>query len=314
MDISEHYVAYFDVLGYKEAFRKSEDVSVKLIQSIESSINLLKSFILICNKPSEDSEGEEIEIKYKVFSDNILICYKRLDNDEAPLSLLSFLRLIALIQRVFFEGYGIVVRGGVTKGPLYFSNEFVGGKALIDCVELESNAVFPRIVVDKIVLKDLQPGIQNEVFKNILDAGCSDLFIKLNDDSVCLNYIIVFDPWIMLPRDTPQPEKMESFEEILQAYQAGCICKPKYKPECLKEIFIVLRKHKMFVEKNVNEFRKSCNDLVAENQRLKILKKYLWLVSFHNKLCDEMYGMPELKIVVQSVFNEQTLAFDVSVG
>jgi hypothetical protein len=39
------------------------------------------------------------------------------------------------------------------------------------------------------------------------------------------------------------------------------------------------------------------------------------LVSFHNKICDHaLYKIPELKISLNSKFNEQTLAFDVSVG
>ena len=49
-------------------------------------------------------------------------------------------------------------------------------------------------------------------------------------------------------------------------------------------------------------------------KRIKILKKYLWLVSFHNKICEEIYKKPEFKIRLKSEFNEQTLAFDVSVG
>ena len=45
MDFSQYYVAYFDVLGYKEAFKKSDDVSAKLVKSIEDSINLMKQIV-----------------------------------------------------------------------------------------------------------------------------------------------------------------------------------------------------------------------------------------------------------------------------
>ena len=78
---------------------------------------------------------------------------------------------------------------------------------------------------------------------------------------------------------------------------------------------MILRKHKDFVEENVHEFSQSSNDATKELERAKILKKYLWLVSFHNKICDHvLYKKPELKISLKSKFNEQTLAFDVSVG
>ena len=47
MDFSEYYVAYFDVLGYKEAFKKSEDISAKLVEAIEQSIgNLQKTHVV----------------------------------------------------------------------------------------------------------------------------------------------------------------------------------------------------------------------------------------------------------------------------
>ena len=65
----------------------------------------------------------------------------------------------------------------------------------------------------------------------------------------------------------------------------------------------------------MNEFSGSLNSEAEEAKRLKILKKYLWLVSFHNQICDHvLYQMNELKINLKSEFNEQTLAFDVSVG
>lgn len=67
------------------------------------------------------------------------------------------------------------------------------------------------------------------------------------------------------------------------------------------------------IEEKISEYSQSSNDM-AEETRLKILKKYLWLVSFHNKICEDMYDKPEFKIHLKSEFNEQTLAFDVSVG
>lgn len=315
MEFSEYYVAYFDVLGYKEAFKKSEEVSAKLVESIERSIGLMKQIVSIVNAPSDESIVEKSEIEYKIFSDNILICCKENKNIISEYFLESFLRLVAIIQRVFFTDFQLVVRGGITKGPLYLTNDFVGGKALIDAVELEESAVYPRIIVDSCIWSELKSKIQSRVLKNIVDAFCQDLLVKYADDKFFLNYIVAYDPWICFPKDVSQPEKIESFEEILKAYVEGHLCKPVYNPKCLKEVFVILQKHKDFVEEKINEFSQSSYDENEEAKRLKILKKYLWLVSFHNKICDHvLYKMPELKISLKSKFNEQTLAFDVSVG
>ena len=314
MEFSEYYVAYFDVLGYKEAFKKSEEVSVKLVRSIEKSIDLTKKIVSIVNSLSNESTDDSFEIEYKIFSDNILICYRETKNSFSELHLVFFLRLIATVQRIFFEGCKLVVRGGITKGPLYLTDDFVSGKALIDAVELENTAIYPRIVVDNCVLDILKSKIHgDDISKYIVEASCRDLLVKHTDDIFFLNYIISFDPWIWFPKNGARPKNIESVEEIEKNYSEGRLRKPIYNPECLEEVFVILKKHKDFVEAKINEFSQSSSDM-AEETRLKILKKYLWLVSFHNRICKEMYDKPEFRINLKSEFNERTLAFDVSVS
>lgn len=313
MEFSEYYVAYFDVLGYKEAFKKSENISVKLVESIENSIDLMKKIFSIVNDSFSELTDEKFELEYKIFSDNILICYKDTKSQLSEFYLVTFLRLVATIQRAFFEGFHLIVRGGITKGPLYLTNDLVGGKALIDAVELEEKALYPRIVIDDCILSDLEPKIQNDFLKKFIKAPCQDLLVKGSDGNFFLNYIISYSPWIMEPKNASQLNNIESFEELGKKYREGCLCEPIYDSECLNEVFVILGKHKEFVVKKIGEFSQSSNNM-AEETRLKILKKYLWLASFHNKICEDMYKMPELKIHLKSEFNEQTLAFDVSVG
>ena len=251
MEFSEYYVAYFDVLGYKEAFKKSKDFSAKLIDAIEFSIKIMKEIVSIHNTTILGESTEKIpEIEYKVFSDNVLICYKETKDDLSALSLVSFLRLVATIQRVFFERPHLIVRGGITKGPLYLTKDFVGGKALIDVVELEESAVYPRIVVDNCILSDLNPKIQNVFLKKFIETPCQDLLVKSTDDKFFLNYIISYNPWIMFPKEGSQSESVESFEELEKLNREGRLRIPTYNLECLKEVYVILRKHKDFVEDN----------------------------------------------------------------
>ena len=316
MEFSEYYVAYFDVLGYKEAFKKSKDISAKLIDAIEFSIKIMKEIVSIHNTTILGESTEKIpEIEYKVFSDNVLICYKETKDDLSALSLVSFLRLVATIQRVFFERPHLIVRGGITKGLLYLTDDFVGGKALIEAVELENNAVYPRIVVDDCILNELNLfKMKDELSKSVMEASCLDLLVKDTDGKYFLNYIMSYDAWIIFPKNSSQLEPVGSFEELYKNCREGRQRKPIYKPECLKEVYVILQKHKKFVEEKVNEFSQSSNNDIEETKRLNILKKYLWLVSFHNKICVELYKGPDLMINLKSEFNEQTLAFDVSVG
>ena len=255
MEFSEYYVAYFDVLGYKDAFKRSEDVPAKLIESIESSIDLMKKIVFAINDIFSESTKKKPEIEYKIFSDNILICYKDIKDPLSTLFLVSFLRFVATIQRMFFVGSHLIVRGGITKGPLYLTKDFVGGKALIDAVELEGSAVYPRIVVADCILNELNSfKMQNDLFKSMVDASCRDILVEDTNGKYFLNYIMSCDAWIMLPQNGSQLKQVENSEELEKNVREGRQCKPIYNPESLKIVYAILQKHKIFVEKNVNDY------------------------------------------------------------
>ena len=308
MEFSEYYVAYFDVLGYKETLKKSENDAVKLIESIESSIDLMKKIVQAVNDAFGDLTEKLLEVEYKIFSDNVLVCNKGKKDPLSALSLVYFLRLVATIQRVFFESSQLIVRGGITKGLLYLTGDFVGGKALVDVVGIEESAVHPRIVVDNCILNELDSfKMQNDLFKSMIEAFCLDLLVKDADGKHFLNYIMSYDAWMPFPKNGSQLEPVGSFEELEKNCREGLQRKPTYKPECLKEVYEILKKHKNFVEDKIYEYSQPPKDENEKSNRLNVLKKYLWLVSFHNKICEEMYGMFQLKINLKT-------AFEVSVG
>jgi hypothetical protein len=57
--------------------------------------------------------------------------------------------ILAAIQYELFLSSGILLRGGMCIGDLYYEKDIVFGPALVKAYELETNlAVFPRIVVD----------------------------------------------------------------------------------------------------------------------------------------------------------------------
>lgn len=320
MEFSEYYVAYFDVLGYKEAFKKSGNVAQELVDGIEKSIELMKSIVSITNSTELDYGEGNVKVEYKIFSDNVLLCCEKKDDDLSPLNIMFFLRLVATIQRIFLEGSSIMVRGGVTKGLLYLSDDFVAGKALIDAVGLEESAVFPRILVDECVLNDLSVEYLDNSLKkyleSVLNTYCSDLLVNHIDGKSFLNYIIAYEAW--------NPTELLDPDENAKVCFDGHPWFPKYNPMSLDGIFVGLKKHKVFVEEHINKYNQSKIDADEDAKRKHILKKYLWMASFHNKIC-EMYNQPEfntynkynmleLRINVSSIFNENTLVFDVSVG
>ena len=91
-------------------------------------------------------------IRTKVFSDNILLC---LETDTSPIEyprFLAFLTIVADIQRNYILQHGLFLRGGITIGKLSFNDDYIFGQGIIDAVELEETAKYPRIIIGQTVI------------------------------------------------------------------------------------------------------------------------------------------------------------------
>ncbi|KUE73165.1 hypothetical protein AUQ37_03455 [Candidatus Methanomethylophilus sp. 1R26] len=111
----------------------------------------------------EDSE----DISLKAFSDNFIIY----SEDNSPNTAKRIVQGMAGLQYNAICKYGLLLRGGITEGKMYWSedgayDDFVTGKALLRAHELESEiAVYPRIIVDGPVADKIDAGglvVRNE--------------------------------------------------------------------------------------------------------------------------------------------------------
>lgn len=138
--VNECYIVYFDILGYKQYFEDNEedyellDTITHMIADVKLHFNVLK-----------DLGHKDIHIK--AFSDNVIVCVNCNDLAEKEIYQLGF--LIAYIEQYILVRYNLLLRGGFTKGKIYFNSDIVYGKGLIRAVELENKAKFPRIIVDQ---------------------------------------------------------------------------------------------------------------------------------------------------------------------
>ncbi|MFR1672974.1 MAG: hypothetical protein ACLSWI_08535 [Candidatus Gastranaerophilaceae bacterium] len=142
---STHYVVYFDILGAKELINsKDSELYLNYINSLyNDTIKGLKSLY---------AEINNVEIKFKIFSDNIIIAIPKTEGaNSAKESIKRDLIVeIAAYFQVLAYKYSLLTRGSVVIGDLYLDNNFVYGKALTRAYELESKvAIYPRIVVDE---------------------------------------------------------------------------------------------------------------------------------------------------------------------
>lgn len=134
----EHYVAFLDILGFKEHLKKN---SCEAMYSIFDVLRKRTHKQLNLN-------GVQIEaydyIKYTILSDSIIV-YIDASIDDAFATLVD---VCSNLQRALANrDEPILMRGGIAKGNLFFENDIIYGDGLVKAYLLESNlAKYPRII------------------------------------------------------------------------------------------------------------------------------------------------------------------------
>ena len=328
-ELKEYYIAYFDILGYREYFKQQPDKIPSLLENIHDVISNSKKFIdMINNSPILNNIGA-IEIKTKIFSDNILMCMEIHSGLMESLRLLTFLKIISDIQRSFILDYGLFVRGSIVKGRLSFNEFYVFGQGLIDAVEIEETAIYPRIIIseelvnyfltnaflreeEKRKLTDMISSLQqNEQIRdqehnfnleiqndiqlyNSLVIISKLLFFKWKDNNWILSYINMIEkPSIF--QNIPTDKILDAIKIFSPTdYDNLSVSNQSY------GIDDILEKHKKTVKNQLQKFGKNndieTGDCKSAESREKILKKYIWVMTYHNLMCD-LYDHPEHKIL-----------------
>lgn len=147
--LTEYYIAYFDILGYKEYYKENADNITSFLELIDATMNYtigtVKRYSLM-----KHSKDLNLDIKIKIFSDNVLLCMKTGQNKVVErIRLLLFVVIISEIQQTLYSQCCIFIRGSITKGVLSFNDDYVFGEGLIDAVKIEESTVYPRLEVDK---------------------------------------------------------------------------------------------------------------------------------------------------------------------
>ncbi len=131
----------------------------------------------------------------KTFSDNIFVAFpfgsSSKMNDEEVVN--TFLRELnhQIYELTILAGFPI--RGAVSVGPLMFTDKFLFGPALVDAVQLEKEAVFPRVLLSQTVLRYVTPQypsaklvLRDSDGKHFLHylSGFSHIYLKRHRDYV----------------------------------------------------------------------------------------------------------------------------------
>ncbi len=227
--LKKHVIGYIDFLGTKRKISSEEQLNfLKKIKYIYHSTVLKyeeqREFLNqnLYDKIKKDNEGVKFSdivnpvIKYKIFSDNIILAIEIPSkepymNKYYTLDLYS--RMIAICGQ--FQAMaifcGLLLRGGITVGNLYLDETFVYGDGLLTAFDMEhSQAKDPRIILNEDFVDN---------FSTNKKSYCKDsdkfLFINYYSQLGLTNYITedmaryVKDTLIKLKNEAPDEKAIE---------------------------------------------------------------------------------------------------------
>ncbi|HRN40654.1 MAG TPA: hypothetical protein PK649_01110 [Vicingus sp.] len=135
MNLQNKYVAYLDVLGFKELVNKRNTNTLKAyFDTIKNVLNLIRI--------------DKKNIESLLVSDSTILI--------SPDSKEDFKTLLRAVQTIQFElvKQDIWIRGAISYGEVYFDQEsnLIVGKGLVNAYLLESSAKFPRVIIDTSII------------------------------------------------------------------------------------------------------------------------------------------------------------------
>jgi hypothetical protein len=130
-----------DLKGFKNEFEERIEKSLNSNTKL-AVINFLRDTVHLFKEKEKD-----IKIRSSQFSDTIIATSEKLENLVIMASTIQALGLVA----------GCVVRGSLVKGAIYHNKSEIGdvfyGEGLIKAYKLEKQATYPRILVEKSLVK-----------------------------------------------------------------------------------------------------------------------------------------------------------------
>lgn len=156
------YVAFLDVLGFKNlVFSKSRESKEKLNQyftSVETIIAYLKNIPI------------KKEIGYITISDSIILTVPQSNVKSENIEILRQLCIAIGFLQAGLAARDIWIRGAVSSGDTYFNknNNQIVGPAYINAYLLEENlAIYPRVIIDNKIIKELNFVSSSDLIDNI---------------------------------------------------------------------------------------------------------------------------------------------------
>jgi hypothetical protein len=163
MPYSERYVAFIDILGFREIVKRSE-ADPRLYEALVKTLSEIHA--------REPLGGEEtVDFQFQTFSDSIVISAA-----SSKIGLAYLLNSIHSLTLGLMQE-SLLIRGGIAKGKLYHEKGVMFGPAFIQAYEIEQTiANYPRVILSK------------QTYEDFRASGLEPSSVMLSEDGPpCLN-------------------------------------------------------------------------------------------------------------------------------
>lgn len=177
-------VVFIDILGFSNII-KSTVGDKKSKKTADDNFNNIKSALSDVQKKIGDflKKNEEKSLRLSQFSDSIVISI----NEDSNI-IVEIVKLLREIQISLLYNKDILIRGGVVKGLLVHSDQYLFGPAMINAYLLESKCAFsPRIIV----MPDVKKKFDQVIKEN--DVEKVKILRKDNDGTFYVDYFSYTD-------------------------------------------------------------------------------------------------------------------------
>lgn len=179
-NLENKFVAFLDVMGFSNLVNGG-------------SIDNLESYFEKITEVLDKLRQDKADIKSFLISDSIILI--------APSGLSGFIQLLWAIRRIqsAILWRKILLRGAVSYGQVYYNKEknIIVGKGFIKAYLLEQEAVYPRVIIDPSIIRQLSTDKKaflkqinktlDYTFEDRLIYKKSD-FTKITDDGIFIDY------------------------------------------------------------------------------------------------------------------------------
>jgi hypothetical protein len=192
IDYTPSFVAFLDVLGWKDAVNHSvgnADLRAKMAEAIEES-NMPDGF------PGAIPQGFP---RGSQFSDSIVLSRSMVGETGPHCEDSFFGKLSHFCIRMLLNGF--FVRGGMTSGLMFHRGHVAFGPALVEAIEIEKAAKYPRVV--------MPPGWDSHAVR-----------VRVSEDGIA--HLDILRMLMVRPENQPAFDRIRQvIEEKLQLHPVG---------------------------------------------------------------------------------------------